>query len=470
VHTFTSPLGVLVPAFCTWVMGAGKEEAGLWLFRLINAGMLGAAALFAWRRFEAFGWTLAARGLFFGLAFVDSKLVDFSMNGMETALLVLFVIWLWSELEHEGGPRIMPVALACAGLMWTRPDAFILGAALVFPHLCFRSKSGPKRVWPWRRVLVGVLIGGLLYAPWFGWAWWYYGTPIPHTILAKGQVTPPVQLMTVLQMPWRLVTGNGLLQDIFLPTYWFHGNWPRGLTLWAQVLSALAAFAWLLPRIDEKVRRISLSVFLGSFYLGIIILFPWYTPPWTVLAALVLAGLANQVMQANFTSGRPWAIGTLRVTMALCVLVQLGVLVGATWEMRIQQRLIEDEGRREIGRWLGANARPGDTVFMECLGYVGYYSGLKTYDYPGLSSPEVVAAIHGGARRFAEVIARLQPDWLVLRPFEVADTSKPENAALLDYEVVREWDARAKLDEIAVLPGRAWLAHDAQFILLRRRR
>ena len=29
---------------------------------------------------------------------------------------------------------------------------------------------------------------------------------------------------------------------------------------------------------------------------------------------------------------------------------------------------------------------------MECLGYIGFFSGLKTLDIPGMSSPEVVAS------------------------------------------------------------------------------
>ena len=47
VHTFTSPLGVLVPAFFTWVVGSGHEAAALWLFRGLSAGLLGAAAWLA---------------------------------------------------------------------------------------------------------------------------------------------------------------------------------------------------------------------------------------------------------------------------------------------------------------------------------------------------------------------------------------------------------------------------------------
>jgi hypothetical protein len=57
----------------------------------------------------------------------------------------------------------------------------------------------------------------------------------------------------------------------------------------------------------------------------------------------------------------------------------------------------------------------------------------------------------------------------VLRPFEIADRTKPENAALNDYELVRTWNARPALDATRLLPGRPWLEHDAEFSVFRRK-
>jgi hypothetical protein len=49
-------------------------------------------------------------------------------------------------------------------------------------------------------------------------------------------------------------------------------------------------------------------------------------------------------------------------------------------QVAAQQTLIEEGTRRKIGEWLHDQAAPGDTVFMEPLGYIGFFSGLKTYD------------------------------------------------------------------------------------------
>lgn len=470
LHTFTSPLGVLVPALCTWLSGgAGHEPAALWLFRFFNAAVLAVAAGLAWRRCASLGLGRFACVIGCGLIFADAKLVDFSINGMETAMLVFFVLLLWSELEAPGGPRPAWIAVACAGLMWTRPDAVVLGVALIVPHGLFRRRPAGATPFPWSPLLRGVLLGGLFYAPWFAWAWWYYGTPVPHTIIAKAAVTSTMPWPDFFLAPWHTLLGDSKLLDVFMPAYWIYGGWPRLLLHVAHGLAVVAAFAWVVPGLASAARRLSFAVFIGQFYVCAIILFPWYSPPWTTLAALTIALVVDQAIQRARAGTRPWLASTVRVAAGLALVVQAGTLLGVAWQMRVQQRVIEDGGRREIGDFLRVHARPGDTVFLEPLGYIGYFSGLKIYDYPGLSSPEVVQAMRNGAHRFTELIDRLHPTWLVLRPQEIADPRLPANAALRDYEVVRIWDARATLDAVRVLPGRAWLEHDVCFVVLRRK-
>src|SRR5690606_25686025 len=134
------------------------------------------------------------RLVFFGLILVDPKLVDFSINGMETALMIFFVALLWTELEAPSAPRTSRLALAFGGLMWSRPDAFILAGAILLPHLVFRRDGASLHDLPWSPVLRGALLAGLIYVPWFAWAWWYYGSPVPHTVTAKSAVAPGFEI------------------------------------------------------------------------------------------------------------------------------------------------------------------------------------------------------------------------------------------------------------------------------------
>lgn len=468
LHTFTSPLGVLVPAACTALAGPGREEAALWVFRLFNAAVLAATAGLVWRRADSLGLGAAGRAALFGLIFLDPKLVDFSINGMETALLVAFALLLWSELEAPRGPRAGVLGAACAGLMWTRPDGFILGGALLLARVAIRPRPPASGPIPGRALVGGVVLGGMLYAPWFAWAWWYYGTPVPHTIIAKSAYTPPVQLGNLLGLPWQTLLGRSMLVDLFLPTYWSFGGWPAFLPAIAHGVSGVAAFAWVLPGINATARRASLAVFLGMFYVCSILLFPWYVPPWTALAALAFAFLMDDLQRAALALGRRRVVLLVRTAIAALVALQAAVLAGVAWQMRAEQRFVENGVRRALGEWLRANAARGDTVFLEPLGYIGYFSRLKTFDFPGLSSPEVVAAVQRGARRYADVIRTLQPDWVVLRPAEAARSEFAETGVLQDYALIKAWDALPELDRIAVLPGRAWVEGEARFLLFKR--
>jgi hypothetical protein len=468
VHTFTSPLGVLLPALCL-VLGRGNDQVALWLFRGLSVILLAAGAALVWRRAETLGLGRVGRGVLFGLLLTDAKLTDFAINGQETALCVFFLLLLWSELEAAGGPRPGWLAVACAGLMWTRPDGFILGGAVIIASGLIRDRAAPRARVPWAALTRGILTGALLYLPWLVWAWWYYGSPIPHTVIAKAAVTPPVTLAGLLLMPLRALTGRSMLGDLFLPTYWVFGGWPAAVTVLAQVLAGIAAFAWVWPALPAPGRRASLALFLGMFYLDSIILFPWYVPPWTVLAFLALAWTVDGVHGRLAAGGRRGCAVAVRLTGLLVVGVQCALLVAVAWQTRVQQRLIEDHNRRAIGIWLRAHAAPTDTVFLEPLGYIGYFSRLKTYDFPGLSSPEVVAAMHAGARTYADLIARLRPDWLVLRADELYASGTIARGIRRDYRIVRLWNSQPELDAVRILPGRQWLEIDAEYVVLRRK-
>jgi hypothetical protein len=353
--------------------------------------------------------------------------------------------------------------------MWTRPDAFVIGGALLISRVALRSQTDDAGKVPWARLIRGVVLGGLLYVPWFAWAWWYYGTPVPHTIIAKSAYTAPVHALNLLLLPWFTLTGKSMLVDLFLPTYWSFGGWPSLLPNVAHLLTGIAAFAWLVRPISPTARRASLTIFIGMFYVCSILLFPWYVPPWTVMASIAVGVLVDGLYANAIAVGRRSLALVCRIGCVVILGIQAAVLVAAAWQMRIEQRLVEDGVRRSLGEWLQQNSRPGDTVFLEPLGYIGYFSQLRTYDFPGLSSPEVVSVVRSGGRRYADVIARLRPSWVVLRPGEF---QRPEFAAtrvLQDYEFVRAWDALSQLDQAEFLPGRGWIEGESRFMLFRRK-
>lgn len=136
VHSFTSPLGVLLPALGITITGAESDFAALWAFRIMSITALEGAVLLlinvarAWQ--IPFSFALMA-GAWLAL---DAKMVDFSINGMESAFLVLFLTYaLWGHVRGSGAWKHQ--GLAWAGLMWTRPDCFILISVMALAVFLF---------------------------------------------------------------------------------------------------------------------------------------------------------------------------------------------------------------------------------------------------------------------------------------------------------------------------------------------
>jgi hypothetical protein len=142
---------------------------------------------------------------------------------------------------------------------------------------------------------------------------------------------------------------------------------------------------------------------------------------------------------------------------------------GTVWQIRIQQREIEDNQRKQVGLYLHEMMKPYEKAYMEPLGYIGYFSDAYIDDWPGLVSPRVVQL-----RRMRKagddvtIIPLLKPDWVVLRgPRWIRAAKLPQIRQR--YKIVKVFDARAKLREYPYIPGRGYLRFDAVLIVLHRK-
>ncbi len=464
LHTFTSPLGVLLPAALSWL--THSDTAALWLFRIISSTAFAGAAGMMWSILRVHGAGTPARWISLIILLSSTTAVAFTINGMETGLLLFFCMMTFSEMTRPDGIRVFRLGLALAGMMWTRPDAFVPAGALMLGALVFirpaSASADGKTLGAIGRALAWA---AAIYGPWVAWAWWYYGSPVPNTIIAKAGLSPKISFPGYLfSAPFKYITGDSSMNQLFAPIYSTFGGWPPMLISLFTVMAIVSGFLWLFPKVNRVGRAASLMVFIGSFYLQAIPLFPWYLPVWILGGAMALGCGVETCLNAL----KPQSLGR-RLLRSGAVIVMLMLAAGlglSAWQTRQQQRLIEDGNRHAIGLWLASHAKPGDTVMLECLGYIGYYSQLKMLDYPGLSSHEVVEARRTRGLKFTGMIGYLKPDWIVLRPQEylVCD----EAHVLGNYRIEKVWDAQSAIDAIDLLPGRAYLSFDAVFLVLRR--
>ena len=406
--------------------------------------------------------------------------MDFSINGMETPFMIAFFAYALGSMYGESPRRWLHLGLAWAGLMWTRPDGFVPIALLT---VCVWLFNDPRRTRLTRQAWLPLLlratgVAAVVYLPWFVFAALYYGTPVPHTITAKAMIAGPKTLLglwySILLFPAAINDWHYTIDAMFAPPLAFMGGWPGLPIVAARTVAAIASGLWLVTPLRREVRALSLVFFGYCVYLNFFPPFPsaWYISLPATIALLALAGALGQMLELT---KEVCSVALARALRAGLMALAAAFLVQGCWftfeaarELRAQQRLVEDGVRRPIGEWLRANAAPGDTVFMEPLGYIGFYSGLRTYDYPGLSSPEVVDAERRVGTNFRALIQDLKPNWLVLRPREIT-AIHAENPELLQrqYSAVCVFDHRKEIAALKIY-GVDYPAYDAAFMVFKR--
>src|SRR5262249_17332369 len=146
--------------------------------------------------------------------------------------------------------------------------------------------------------------------------------------------------------------------------------------------------------------------------------YPWYMPPAAMLGLVVLTkGLFAYV--ALFRKSPAVSMAVACLALVLLTGERLWVFGSAAWQIHVHQAQVESGNRAVVGMWLGGHVGPGERVYLEPSGYLGYFSGCKLLDFPGLVSPEVARVIREGHREFCEAGLYLKPEWMVLRPADV---------------------------------------------------
>jgi hypothetical protein len=474
VHTFTSVAGTLIPALLSFVTFNVSDDLVLWLYRIVNAGLFAfSAVLLAKSAGKWFAW-LPATVLLVGVFSLDTKTIDFSINGMETPYLLLALILVFYFITfHPMANLKIRLGVAWALLEYARPDGFLYALLLIAGMLLFL----PGRKETLKTVVASGVIALLIFSPWLLFTLWYYGTPIPHSIVAKGALESfgleALIAKTGLYLQTALFFQPSVLDAVFTPPYahWF--NIPVMLTI-SRGLASIAALLWIVPRIKPLGKIASLALFGFLLYLSIFpqAIYPWYLPGTTLLALIALAfgfeALLERMRLLKWTGGARvlgWSLSSALIAYMLAM-----TLISAH-QFQLMERIIERGGREQIGKWLKEKAAsPHETVFLECVGYIGFYSGLKMYDWPGMTSPEMVAARKAvGADDWMQLIRRLEPDWLVLRTHELQNLWMQDSLYIQGhYKLERIFDANPTIDMIDFKPYEAYFRFDARFYIARK--
>lgn len=251
VHSFTSPLGVLLPALASAVTGNSSDASALLLFRLVSITALAGAVALLWQTARRLCPAMSPALLLVGLFATDNKIIDYSVNGMETGLLIFFLAWTVSAMFTNPPRQVWHLGLSWAGLMWTRPDSCIYIAAIAIGILIFTPRHIGRGALLKTFGKAG-LITTAVYLPWLMWSSWYFGSAVPHTIKAKGLFhdnSLPVLGRALLQYPGQLWRGESSLAATFVPPYGLEMGWPPIVARVSLAISSFLLILWMLPRI-----------------------------------------------------------------------------------------------------------------------------------------------------------------------------------------------------------------------------
>ncbi len=420
LHGFTSPLSVLVPLLGDAIhIGFGVEflklvsipASALCVFYVLGLGIHPKVRLASPLIVLAMGYVA-----------VEHHQILWGMAGMETQLVVLAVLM---SLYYTVSLQTIPLGLSLGLCMLARPDlAFWTVISGVYVLL----------VAP-RSFLKVVAMALVVYLPWIAFTTGYYGSPIPHTIHAKG---------AGFGLPWLAAENFGffsikrhtwmtLSEQLYIylgPTFGGHGagihkfftSGPESPIANGMFFFAVVGTVWLLVKRSWALWPLAAFVVVYSVYYVYLvpIIYGWYKVPYA--AVMLLLSLWGVHCLARFIPAPRWRNRALSLFSIIYLGLFIVVLPQTFYAEHMIQEHVENSVRKKAALFLKEQMGPDDVVGAEALGYLSYYSQHKVYDWPGLASRDVLAWSQSQppeARNLENMCKGLEPDYLFLRDLEV---------------------------------------------------
>ena len=309
----------------------------------------------------------------------------------ETPLYIALVL---GTLDLYVRRRFTLAGLTSAILVLVRPDGILLPLLLA---IVFLLKKNEHRPWG----AVGIFIG--INALWFGFAWLYFGSPIPMTLLSKHQ-------QGVMSISQQFAPGFVKIISLYSHTWYFL----------IEALLAMIGAAWLIIRRHASSLLViwTMFYFLAYSLLGVTRYFWYYAPLVPAFILLTGGGFEMLVEVFNRIKGRrdtrKWLARLLFIVLAILSIFQ-GINTYNFTQTPDKRIFLY----RSVGEWLHENTQEKDQIGMLEVGIIGYYSERSVIDFAGLIQPEVARQMRADTTyedtaRWA--IETFHPSYLVLSP------------------------------------------------------
>lgn len=378
-------------------LGAPPVATIIWTSVGLSSVALAATAMLISRRF---GYLAACS--FVVLAALDTPTMFFAGSGLETPLtfaLLAFALFVLIEMRGEWA-----AGFAMGLLAVHKMDLIPVSAALLVAYVILTRRI-PVRA---------ILIAAVLSVAWYGFAWVYFGAPVPNSFLTKALH----QNDFVNIIDWRWFGST---------VYYRFDHW---------ILSALAL-------VGLVQARKGLAPLL-TFMLGLLVVhlaaytvkhpfepYDWYCmPSLYVLLILASVGVANL---GDFV--RKLASGTDLVGAVVVVLLLALVVRSEIGFQRADSRSRKDwlayveHDRAEAGRWVNENT-PQSFRLLTAWGNPAYFSRRYVYDLSFLN------------RRYetGDLISKYRPELLIFQNSDQSTPLTPDQYGP-DYTAIKIFDS-----------------------------
>jgi len=355
---------------------------------------------------------------------LSPEMLNVSAGGMETFLFIALAIGAFWALAYQRSR----LAAILAGLsLLARPEgAFVVGIW----GLSWLLRKG-RRDW-----LAPLLVAWPL-AGWVIFATPYYGTPVPHSLIAKsaplyvlprGEAAAYIMAQLSrwgwLQRPMAFAPRPGALVTFVILALSLHGL--------SVSPGARQRAGWAPP--------IMLVSVIALYALANTLVFQWYLPMiWVFWALVIVTGLPHFGV---WIADRARWVSTLRRRMLVGILTFLGLVVVAHVQLgdfvvlwragRILNPSVATPDRmrveayRQAAMWLNDMASATATAAAPEIGAFGFYFRGHIYDACGLVSPQALPflpvpadeRLHGAVGAIGTAFVRAtRPDYVVTLPY-----------------------------------------------------
>ncbi len=374
-----------------------------------------------------------AAGLLAGPALlVSERWLFVFLMGMETPFFCAILAAIFAAAAEKRW-RWMGLLAAMAAIC--RFEGAVAGAIGLAAAWSADRKTGTRQT----------ALAALAFAPWFVFAWLYFGSPIPHSVAAK-QTIHSAPFFDALAAPWKAL-GSGVFGAM------------------ALLLGAVGAVG----QAREWRRSWPVPAWIAAYSLGLGTsgvnagLFLWYEPPlligiW-VLAISGLGALRREAARQLEKAGKaPFGLAPkhLSALLAAGLLAAIAAQSSGFWRRHWRRFPPEFTAKEHLylaeAQALASQVEPGQTVFVGEVGAVAYaLPHARILDSSGINSPQVLklrraegAEPPAGERadrppRWVLDVLRLErPEWIVtLAQFAGGDALRDDPRWAAEYRLER---------------------------------